>query len=306
MDAMQVHVTAEALAVFLEGGGTPEERRRIEHHLAGCDECYELFVTSARLLDDLPPVVEGMPAPPPAPRSSPFPAPASAGTRVRWNRAAAGALAAAAAVLLIVSVHRWRDDGSDGRLAEAYALLMSAVEGSRPAEGRLAGWTSYGPPPPVFRSTAAAPLSPRAEAAVARVQEAASPEATTPEALRALAASCLVSGDYNRAVALLERAAADAPDEAAVQIDLAAVYLERARRAPDPHADAEAARQAAERAVAVDPRSVEARFNLALALDRLGDGSASQQAWREYLELDGDSNWAAEARQRASAAPAAR
>jgi CHAT domain-containing protein len=106
--------------------------------------------------------------------------------------------------------------------------------------------------------------------------------------------------DLNRRIRRLERAGATDPHNGRNWSDLAAVYLVRAQRADDPE-DLLWAYGAAERAVQEDGALPEARFNRALALERLFLTPAAASAWREYLNLDGTSGWAAEAREHLTA-----
>lgn len=76
--------------------------------------------------------------------------------------------------------------------------------------------------------------------------------------------------------------------------DLAAAFLVRAERTQNAR-DMFAAVEAAERAVGLDSTNAVARFNLALALDRLALDGEAASAWKEYLVLDSRSRWAAEA-----------
>ena len=57
---------------------------------------------------------------------------------------------------------------------------------------------------------------------------------------------------------------------------------------------------AADRALRIDGRLAEALFNRALILERLGLSGEARAAWQRYLEVDGASHWAEEARTRLS------
>ena len=46
------------------------------------------------------------------------------------------------------------------------------------------------------------------------------------------------------------------------------------------------------RAVEHDPGFADAHFNLAMALESLGEGARAKPHWRTYLELDPDGPWA--------------
>jgi CHAT domain-containing protein len=85
--------------------------------------------------------------------------------------------------------------------------------------------------------------------------------------------------------------------------DLGVAYLARSRE-PGRQYDGILAFDAIEHALSTG-ESVEARFNRALILERLGLVATSQRAWEDYLSRDAESDWAREARAhlRALAAP---
>lgn len=84
---------------------------------------------------------------------------------------------------------------------------------------------------------------------------------------------------------------------AAAWSDLAAAYLVVAQRQDDSSV-LFAALDAANRAVTLDDRNAEARFNRALILEYLALEESARKAWEDYVKLDRDSGWAGEAQQR--------
>lgn len=110
-----------------------------------------------------------------------------------------------------------------------------------------------------------------------------------PEAWAASGVRYLVAGAFDRAIADLERALLDHPDDPRILNDLAAAYLVRADRA-GAAADLVPALRYAERASALDPLSPEAVFNKALALEALHLREAAASAWEQYLRLDPDAD----------------
>jgi CHAT domain-containing protein len=112
-------------------------------------------------------------------------------------------------------------------------------------------------------------------------------------ALAALALVDLAGSHLDRAIARLEQARGLAPFDAEIASDLAAARLERGAGGNVP--DLLLALDAAGAAVALAPRLPEARFNLALALERSGLGDGARRAWKEVQILESDSPWAAEA-----------
>lgn len=105
----------------------------------------------------------------------------------------------------------------------------------------------------------------------------------------------LTTGNPAEAVHLLEVAVRHSPSDAAIVTDLAAARLASASVSDDMQLFASAL-AAADAALRIDPRSPEARFNRALALDRLRLHEAAASAYRHYLEVDATSRWADEAR----------
>ncbi|HVT61741.1 MAG TPA: CHAT domain-containing protein [Thermoanaerobaculia bacterium] len=106
----------------------------------------------------------------------------------------------------------------------------------------------------------------------------------------------LVTHRPEAAIAQFEKAVLQEPPDATLLSDLAAAYLARAATG-QPH-DLVHALVAADRALEKCPDLAAARFNLALALDRLGLRQEAQKAWGSYLAIDSGSNWSAEARRR--------
>lgn len=152
------------------------------------------------------------------------------------------------------------------------ASSASPVQEQRPVEGRLTGGFEYAP---------------------------------YPARLRRVAVRQPVEGRADQAVRKLERAVRLAPDDPRLLSDLAAAWLDRARQTGDVYG-LMLALEAASRAVEVDPRLEEARFNLALILERVFLREAAQAAWESYLQIDHSSGWAGEARMRLAALSAPR
>jgi CHAT domain-containing protein/tetratricopeptide (TPR) repeat protein len=107
----------------------------------------------------------------------------------------------------------------------------------------------------------------------------------------------LLSG--GRAVPALERALAAGPPDALVLNDLGAAYLGLA--SPGEPLDYLRALDAFDRALALHPDLAAARFNRALALQRLTLRRHARLAWNRYLQLDRSSGWASEARRQLQA-----
>ncbi|HEV2148117.1 MAG TPA: CHAT domain-containing protein [Longimicrobiaceae bacterium] len=130
----------------------------------------------------------------------------------------------------------------------------------------------------------------------------AAPATADPDTLHAIALVDLLWADaggnsLHRSISYLETAARLSERPAPILADLAAAYLVRAERAQSPRDLLEAV-EVAEQALEADSTNAAARFNLALALDRLGlDGEAARE-WERFLMVDAKSGWAGEARTR--------
>lgn len=124
------------------------------------------------------------------------------------------------------------------------------------------------------------------------------------EALSILAIAGLLDGNLDRAVGGLAQAIHKHRDDAALWSDLSALYLARAEAEKHP-ADVLESLSAALKAVALKPDLREARFNLALTLERFSLDTQARAGWNAYLKLDPESPWAREAEEhlRALAGP---
>ncbi|HEY3567261.1 MAG TPA: CHAT domain-containing protein [Thermoanaerobaculia bacterium] len=135
-------------------------------------------------------------------------------------------------------------------------------------------------------------MSPRAAVAIRRAAE----REPSPENYAALAVLNLVDGHPEKAVPLLRDAHNQRPSDPRFLNDLAAASLAVYDNTGDPW-DALEAVDVAAQADHLEP-SAPARFNLALALERLDIRVRAVAAWERYLGLDSNSPWAEEAEQR--------
>ena len=101
----------------------------------------------------------------------------------------------------------------------------------------------------------------------------------------------------DEAIQALQTLTVREPNGAAGWSDLSAAYIVRAERRDDPF-DLLLALAAADRAVELNPDLAEARFNLALVLEKLFANGAARSAWLAYLRLDSESEWAGEVEER--------
>ena len=268
---------AEDVAAYLDGQGSPDQRATLLAHFADCDRCRELLAEVRGTLDALP-------------------APASV-TRRRQVWRWAIPIAAAAAVLLVALQVYAPGPGVSPELQS----IVAAAGAARPSAARLTGGFPYAAPMTAVRSgEQPRELSPDLRIALAQAEKNAA-AGRTPARLHALGVGLILDGKHDAAIAALEDAAAQAPQDAAVLSDLAAAYLARARavnRADDLARGLDAVERAvrAARAQQENP-PIEALFNRALLLEALSLRPQARDAWNEYLARDGQSPWAAEARE---------
>jgi CHAT domain-containing protein len=275
----------ETLAAFLDGVLDAPTRKRVVAHIATCDECYAIVVGAAESSD--------LPVAPVRRRGRPS---------RRFLLVAAICVVAIAAIL---TPALWQRVHSDP-LAE----LAAHIE-HRHIEPRIAGF-GYRPYEPPLRDATANDLGRDPDNWAALYRPAAdigqrAKRDPSPQNLDALAAAHLVLGDYDEAVAAIQRALQAETQErdltkalaksrdATLLSDAAAVYLARAK-ARDVPRDNYAAAEAAERAWRLAQRP-EIAWNRALACESLHQRETALAAWNDFLRLDATSPWAAEARQ---------
>lgn len=191
------------------------------------------------------------------------------------------------------------------------AELIDALAGRRPVEPRLTGGFAHAPCELIAEAgrllprAVCSPLPPPGTLEIAkissRLQRGASRVANGKE-LHAGGIAYLVVSSRGRktatvAVEALKAAAAQDPGNARILSDLAAAYFVRAHERDEP-VDLVRALDVAAKAHNAAPDLPEARFNLALILERLHLRRLATSAWQEYREVDLDSGWAVEARGR--------
>jgi len=121
-----------------------------------------------------------------------------------------------------------------------------------------------------------------------------------PASLHQRGVALLLAGDPEQAVTLLEKATRKSPHDASSWADLAAARYEEARNGDSPELFA-LALGAAYHAILLDSSQTAPRFTRALALEQLALRPSAQRAYRDYLALDGVSEWSDEARRRLKA-----
>jgi CHAT domain-containing protein len=272
----------ETLAAYLDRTLPPAERAAVETHLAECGHCYELFSEVAQVNAGL----ANQPA-----------AAAPAAPRKKWPRGVLSGLAAASVLLLAWAgwtIIRPADD-VEGRIAS----LVNGATTERFTRGRLSAARQWAPAPSPARGTAQPELPLDAQQTAISLQQLAVGERTAAR-MRGAGIGLLAVGKLDASIQALSEAVELDPGSVAAQNDLAAALLDRAATGGDAD-DAVRALDHAERAVRLDSVSAPAHFNRAMANEAIGNRPRAIEAWREYLKLESDGPWAAEARERLAA-----
>ena len=206
---------------------------------------------------------------------------------------AGGALAAAAVLAIAVW---WPRPAPRPELVD----LVAAVGDRRPVEGRLTGGFGFGPIESPTRGGEPG-TDWRVLAAAGKLEEQAR-GTENPRLLGALGTAHLVTRDFDGAVKYFDQAIDLGPDDPVLRADRSAALLARGEVAGDGGAeDVVRALDDASRAVSMAPTLAEARFNKALALQRMRLPDEELTAWQEYLQVDDASPWAEFARARIAA-----
>lgn len=179
-----------------------------------------------------------------------------------------------------------KSQGLDERVRQRWQEL--AV---RPMRGRLAGLSAYRP----YR----APAWQAARESIERTNRTLRGGRSRAERVETLVVAMLLEGRSCRdsVDALREiTGSGTEPVRWTTWNNLSAALLACAPQQPAALGDELEALEAASRALALSPRSEEALFNRALALEVLHLPSRAAKAWQDYLEVDSRSPWAEEAR----------
>jgi tetratricopeptide (TPR) repeat protein len=258
------HPEAEDLGRFVEGTLSDPERAVVVDHIADCDDCRMLVVDAAEFTE--PAKVE---------RHS-----------TRWMGVAASLMLVA--MIGTLTYRQYRDP------LAAVKKTYVKVE-NRPLEGRLSG---FGYVPRHNNRGAKAEVSDlNVYAMKADAGDAAELKGDSAKILHARGIGLLLKGEDPKAsIAPLRAAAERDPNNATYQSDLAASLI---AAGPDDKPMLEQAVAACDRALRIDPRSPDALFNRAKALEALERPDEAVAAYDHYLEVDSSSRWADEARRNA-------
>lgn len=258
MTLLLAHPKAEDLGQFVEGTLIESARAAIVQHVADCDECRILVVDAAE-----------------------FSEPAKSESHSWWMQIAASLILVA--VIGGFSFNHFRDPLA--KVKEAYGKVPN-----RPLEARLSGFPYVSRHVTRGRADESDPLLNIMKGQAVEATELPGDDAKT---LDARGVGHLLAGSAEDAVAQLQAAVNRDPNNVKYQNDLAAALIAAgdSNRPPLDHALA-----VCDQALRIDPKSAEALFNRAVALERLERTSDAIAAYDHYLTLDSASSWAIEAK----------
>jgi tetratricopeptide (TPR) repeat protein len=325
------HTLAEVMAAFVAGTCSPEECNTVKEHCIVCGECraklsilllvcnreesnedekrlkslFPLGVEAASLakwqLSDSEIDVwseEKISAPEPLP-AKPAQSPVEGPIIRHHNYRAYLASGVALAALLTVGLLGYSFFRAHQRVEDGLAALRLVHRQNRPLEARVTGGFTY---QPYQRSRGGSERSEidrdQLNYALAELTRAVASNPTT-EARHALGRLCLLIGDFDRAEEQLELAVRGAPNNAKLHTDLATLNFERSKYADQSSRLAKAV-QHFNSAIELDPNLAEAWFNRALCHDQMNLYAEARADWERYLQLDPDSPWSIEVRERLS------
>jgi tetratricopeptide (TPR) repeat protein len=254
------HPEAENLGRFVEGTLDDPERASIVQHIADCDDCRMLVVDAAEFVE-------------PAKTESP-----------RWWMGIAASLVLVAAIGTL-TYHQFRDLERD--VKKEYARVPN-----RPLDARLSGYQYV---PRAVNRGAEGDKEIQLQIMQGAAADLMGLEGNDAKTLHAKGIGFLLADDDTRkqSIAPLQAAAEADPNNAKYQSDLAAALIAAAR---GDRPMLERALAATDRALRMDPRSPDALFNRAVALEQL-ERPEALAAYENYLKVDSSSKWADEARQ---------
>src|SRR5437763_4242900 len=274
------HPPPEIMAAIAEGKLKRREIEPLLDHIEECAECRsEMNLVSLSFRQEQPQ--------------------ATSGARLLWF----GAAAAAVAAMIVLTIARpWSSRGAGSSIA---ALAALAPHAARLVEPRLSGDFRYAPFSGPMRANDPAAEADRlklgGQAGIAIEQASRN---SSPEAQHAAGVAYLLVDKPGQAIERLRAAAGQKPGDAAVWSDLAAAQYADAVHVPASSLLPQAL-ASVDHALRIDSNNIEALFNRALILERLGLIKQARSAWERYLTTDPSSAWAVEARSRLRALPSA-
>jgi CHAT domain-containing protein len=206
-------------------------------------------------------------------------------------------LAVAAVVVIglgVIGYWAWRPASP---VEPGLRALRLAYQGSRPLEARLTGGFAHQPYERQRGSAGAAGIDhDQLNYAHAELSRAVASQ-PSPETRQALGKLHLLRGEFDEADKQFSLAVKEAPRNARLQADLAALYYERSKH-EDPFPLLAKALEHSTMAIELDAKLAEAWFNRALCHEAMALFTDAQADLERFLELDANSPWAEEARER--------
>lgn len=278
------------------------EATALTEHAAGCAKCGPLL---RQVLEDLQaevdpqdPLVQGLPSSSAEGMRKSARRLASPARAERWGGGFKGwrLWLAAAAILAGATVGaKFLMQPGSARVRE---LLAEASRERRPFDLRFPGADYSSVAQQRGDDSVLPPALMEANASIARALASDSSDA---QWLTASGEAKLLAWRYDAAIAALRKAGQATPGKARIENDLGAAYYERAQ-SRGAAADYRTAVDYFRKAIGLDPQEVEARFNLAVALEGAGDKTGAVNAWKDFLRIEPSGGWADEARSRLAAA----
>jgi len=275
------HLTEEILTEYLEGSLDPALRAVSEVHVVSCDKCRVELAVFMRLLGEEvaaeeESALQAIRAKWDQNQNAPH-LPRSTGTFPAWFLALVGV----AAVLLIAVISGYfLERRSEPQSASEVVQLL--LQKNRPFESQMSN-----EPHLSLVQTRGAEDPPLSYSSLASEMARLSPPPHD------MGRFWLLQKDFERATRYLEIAAVDPNAPAAVHNDLGVAYFESGDAFKT-----EKARAEFQLALKQDPNFAPAIFNSAVFYERTNAVEQAKAEWKRYLELDTNSDWAKEARDR--------
>ncbi|HSE17928.1 MAG TPA: CHAT domain-containing protein [Pyrinomonadaceae bacterium] len=212
-----------------------------------------------------------------------------------FTRSYAG-MALFAVLLIAVAILAWRVFLFKSAEQETLAALTKAHTNGRLFESRISG-LDYAPMAQARGENLDVTRLTEAEL-LALKEERENPGAP---AFHTLGRVYLAQQKFDKALEWLNKAAEARPEDARIQSDLGAAFLEQGRQEADLTKRAEALITSLDhfdKALRLDDSLLEARFNRALLYEQMHLPERAKAEWQRYLEKDPNSGWAVEARKR--------
>jgi cytochrome c-type biogenesis protein CcmH/NrfG len=212
-------------------------------------------------------------------------------------------LATAAISIIVISVilfFWWRSSNPDVNAGQkALISLNRAYESERLVESRISG-LDYAPYVKTRGSQDEAKVNWRDRDQAQKILLDEADKNPTAENLHLLARVYLTGKEFDKALELLKEAQQLSPQSPEVFNDIGTIYFEKSKVAAKDEEKLTLVADAVanfDKALAINPNLLTARFNKALATEVYLPNRA-KEAWQEYLNLDKTSKWADEARKR--------